>query len=141
MNEFVERGPARQSLAETGFVWFQRLAACFCLLFGVLYWVRMVGFYDGSLWRFDLMPMHWQVAAATLAVFFPFAGIGLWMLASWGPVIWGICAVTETVMYFIFPHLYGYRVLIVGCHVVVALLFIAFKVLIHLQSRKTEQYG
>ncbi len=34
------------------------------------------------------MPVHWQVATVTLAVFFPFAAVGLWMLASWGPVIW-----------------------------------------------------
>ena len=42
-----------------------------------------------------------------LAVFFPFAAIGLWMLASWGPVIWFICAVTETVMYVGFPEMFG----------------------------------
>ena len=44
-----------------------------------------------------------------LAVFFPFAAAGLWMLASWGPVIWFICAVTETVMYAGFPELFGHH--------------------------------
>ena len=82
----------------------------------------------GPLWRFDLMPVHWQVAAVTLAVFFPFAAIGLWMLASWGPVIWFICAVTETVMYFGFPDLFGHRLLIVSRHLAVALLYIGFRV-------------
>ena len=48
--------------------------AGYCLLFGILYWIRLIGFYDGPLWRFDLMPVHWQVAAVMLAVFFPFAG-------------------------------------------------------------------
>src|SRR5690606_27666620 len=76
--------------AERVFVWFQRVIAAYCLMFGVLYWIRLIGLYDGSLWRFDLMPIHWQVAVVTLAVFFPFAAIGLWMLASWGPVIWFI---------------------------------------------------
>ena len=77
------------------FAWFQRVIAGYCLMFGVLYWIRLIGFYRGPLWRFDLMPVHWQVAAVVLAVFFPFAAVGLWMLASWGPVIWFICAVTE----------------------------------------------
>ncbi len=44
-----------------------------------------------------------------LAAFFPFAGIGLWMMASWGPVIWFICAATESVMYLGFPDLFGQR--------------------------------
>ena len=103
MSDLADRGPIRPTLTEQAFVWFQRLIAGYCLLFGILYWVRLIGVYDGPLWRFDLMPVHWQVAAVTLAVFFPFAAIGLWMLASWGPVIWVICAVTETVMYFVFP--------------------------------------
>jgi hypothetical protein len=97
----------RQSLAETAFVWFQRVIAGYCLLFGVLYWIRLIGVYPGILWRFDLMPVYWQVAGVVLAVFFPFAAIGLWMLVSWGPVIWAICAATETVMYVVFPDLYG----------------------------------
>ena len=141
MSDLADRGPIRPTLTETAFVWFQRLIAGYCLLFGILYWVRLIGVYDGPLWRFDLMPVHWQVAAVTLAVFFPFAAIGLWMLASWGPVIWVICAVTETVMYFVFPDLYGHRLLIVSSHLVVALLYTAFRVLIYWQRRRAEQYG
>ncbi|MDQ2633179.1 MAG: DUF6163 family protein [Pseudomonadota bacterium] len=129
----------RSSFTEVAFAWFQRLVAGYCLLFGVLYWVRLIGIYDGPLWRFDLMPVYWQVAAVTLAVFFPFAAIGLWMLASWGPVIWAICAATETVMYFFFPDLYGYRLLIVASHLAVALVYLAFRLAIHWQHRNAEQ--
>jgi hypothetical protein len=139
VTDLADRGPLRPTLAETGFVWFQRLIAGYCLLFGILYWIRLIGVYDGPLWRFDLMPVYWQVAAVTLAVFFPFAAIGLWMLASWGPVIWVICAVTEAVMYIMFPDLYGHRHLIVTSHLVVALLYTAFRVIIHWQRRKAEQ--
>ena len=39
--------------------------------------MRLIGFYDGPLWRFDLMPVHWQIAAVTLSVFYPFAASGL----------------------------------------------------------------
>ena len=141
MSDLADRGPIRPTLTEMAFVWFQRMIAGYCLLFGILYWVRLIGVYDGPLWRFDLMPVHWQVAAVTLAVFFPFAAIGLWMLASWGPVIWVICAVTEAVMYFVFPDLYGHRLLIVSSHLVVALLYTAFRVLIYWQRRRAEQYG
>jgi hypothetical protein len=97
-HEDVNQRTLVPSVAELTFAWFHRVIALYCLLFGVLYWVRLIGYYDGALWRFDLMPVHWQVAAVTLAALFPFAAIGLWMLASWGPVIWFICAATETVV-------------------------------------------
>lgn len=139
MTDITDRGPLRPTLTEQAFVWFQRLIAGYCLLFGILYWVRLIGVYDGPLWRFDLMPVHWQVAAVTLAVFYPFAAIGLWMLASWGPVIWVICAVTETAMYFFFPDLYGHRLLIISSHLCVAFLYTAFRVLLHWQQRKAER--
>ncbi len=124
------------SAIESAFALFLRVVAAYCLLFGILYWVRLIGLYDGSLWRFDLMPIHWQVAAVTLSVFFPFAAIGLWMLSSWGPVIWFICAVTEIVMYAGFPELFGSRPLIIVSHVVVALIYAAFRIVLHLKRRR-----
>jgi len=126
----------RPTAAEMAFAWFLRVVAVYCLFFGVLYWVRLIGFYPGSLWRFDLMPMQWQVAAATLAVLFPFAAIGLWMLASWGPVIWFFCAVIESTMYAGLPALFGQRYPIVAAHFLVALIYIALRLLIYFQSRK-----
>lgn len=141
MTDLTERRPIHPSLIETFFVWFQRMIAGVCLLFGVLYWVRLVGVYDEPLWRFDLMPVHWQISSVILAVFYPFVAIGLWMLASWAPVIWAICAITETAMYLLYPDLYGHRLLIVAGNIVVALFYAVFRVLIHRQRRGAEQYS
>lgn len=136
MNEEAARqrslGP---TTAELSFWWFHRVIAAYCLLFGVLYWVRLIGIQDGPDWRFDLMPVHWQVASVTLAALFPFAAIGLWMLASWGPVIWFICAAIEVTMYAGFPELFGEKLAIVVAHACVALLYIAFRVVLYLQKR------
>jgi len=118
------------TLAEVAFTWFHRLIAAYCLLFGVLYWIRLVGYYPGQLWRFDLMPVHWQIASVVLAALFPFAAIGLWMLASWGPVIWFLCAALEGVMYLGLPELFGDRRMIVFSHIAVAALYVAFRVVI-----------
>lgn len=128
----------RLSATEAGFEWFQRAMAAYCLLFGVLYWIRLIGLHDGALWRFDLMPVHWQVASVTLAVFFPFASIGLWMFASWGAVIWFICAVTEALMYAGFPDLFGHRHSILIAHALVLLLYATFRIVIHMQRRDAE---
>lgn len=138
--DFVERSNAmRPSTLELTFAWFQRFIAAYCLLFGVLYWVRLIGVYDGPFWRFDLMPVYWQVAAVTLSVFFPFAAIGLWMLASWGPVIWFICAATETIMYGLLPDLFGQRGLVILSHFGAALLYCAFRAAIFMQKRRAQR--
>lgn len=128
----------RPSLAEAGLGWFLRLVALYCLAFGVLYWVRLIGIYGGSMWRFDLMPLHWQVASVTLAALFPFAASGLWMQASWGPVIWFVCAATETTMYVVYSNLYGRRLAIVLVHAAIALIYCAFRLLIWWQRRRAE---
>jgi hypothetical protein len=129
---------ARPGMAESAFVWFQRLVALYCLVFGVLYWARLVGVYEGTAWRFDLMPAHWQVAAVSLSVFYPFAAIGLWMLASWGPVIWLICAAGEITMHFAFPDLFGESWPVIMIHVAAILLYAGFRFVLYRQRRSIE---
>lgn len=133
-NEKRFTGP---STTEIVFEWFQRIVALYCLLFGTYYWVRLVGFYPGALWRFDLMPVEWQIAVPTLAVLFPFAAIGLWMLSSWGPVIWFICAATETVMYALLPQRFGRLDPVIVVHLAVAIAYVAFRVALYLQRRRS----
>lgn len=116
--------------------WFQRCIALFCLFQGISYWVRLLGFFEGAAWRFDLMPMHWQLAAVPLAVLFPFAAVGLWMLASWGPVIWLLCAATEIVMYSLFSDLYAWRPWLVFLHVFLIVCFGLLHLALHLQKRR-----
>jgi hypothetical protein len=136
MSAFMEQAAVRPSTAAVTFAWFHRIMAAYCLLFGVLYWIRLIGFYEGPLWRFDLMPVHWQVAAVTLSVMFPFAAVGLWMLASWGPVIWFLCAAAETAMYAGFPEYFGERPLVVASHLAAACLYAAFRLVLYFQSRR-----
>lgn len=137
MSDSVSRRPALQPTAtEAIFTWFMRVVAAYCLLFGVLYWIRLIGFYPGTLFRFDLMPVHWQIAASALAVLFPFAAAGLWMLAPWAPVIWFLCAASEIAMYVGLPQYFGERWQIVFVHGVVALIYIVLRLVKHMQKRQ-----
>lgn len=131
-------GMSAPTTAEIAFVWFHRIMAAYCLLFGTLYWVRLVGVLPGENWRFDLMAPHWQVAGAALAVLFPFAATGLWMTASWGPVVWMICALAEIVMYVGLPELYGFKPAIALSHLLVVALYFAFRIFIARQRRLSE---
>lgn len=134
----VRRRFFEPSTVETLFGWFQRLVAGYCLLFGVIYWVRLIGYYDQTLWRFDLMPVPWQIASVALSALFPFAAIGLWMLASWGPVIWFLCAVMECVMYLWFHDIFGRNLVVPATHIFAAVLYAVFRVVIHLQKKAAK---
>ena len=135
----ARRASIEPSNAELAFVLFQRVIAAYCLLFGILYWIRLIGYHPGSLWRFDLMPVQWQVASVCLAVFFPFAAIGLWMTASWGAVVWIVCAVAETVMYLVYPHIYGLRLPIILAHGAALLIYLTLWFFVYRERKALEE--
>lgn len=135
-DETVGQAGPRGSLVELANALFHRLVACCCIMFGLYYWVRLVGYYSGDLWRFDLMPAHWQIASVGLAVLFPFAASGLWMVATWGPVIWFICAAAEAVMYLGLPEMYGARPGLIVVHAATLVVFAAFAVALQLEARR-----
>lgn len=121
---------------ELSWRWFHRAVAAFGMMCGLFYWTRLIGIEHGTNWRFDLMPVHWQVASVSLAVLFPFAASGLWMISSWGAVIWFLCAAIEVVMYAGFPELYGQRMLLVGLHVAIALAYLGFRIAFFVRRRR-----
>lgn len=128
--------PFDSTLAQTGFIWLLRLVSLYCLAAGVGYWVQIMGYYDGLLWRFDLMPWQWKVASVSLAMLFPVAATGLWMMVSWGPVIWFVAAAGETLMFTVFWEYFYFRPAIAVIHGCVALLYIAFRIVLLLQKRQ-----
>ncbi|MBO0903640.1 DUF6163 family protein [Jiella sonneratiae] len=97
-------------------VWLCRLAGLCLFCVGVFYWVRLIGVEPARLGRFDLMPLWWRIAAPALAVLYPVAGIGLWMTAGWGAVIWALIAIVEGVMHLGFPALFGENLLGLAAH-------------------------
>lgn len=124
-----------ETLTFIAFVWFCRLIAVLCFYSGITYWIRLIGYHDGPLYRFDLMPVHWQVAATSLAVLFPVAASGLWMVVSWGPVIWVAAAAAEAVMYLWFPELFGARPVTLVAHGAVAVLYLVFRLALYRETR------
>ena len=74
------------------FVLFLRLIAISCFWFGLQYWAMLVGYSLVGAGRFDLLSLPWKAASTCLAVLFPVAALGLWLVVSWGPVIWVLAA-------------------------------------------------
>lgn len=139
MSDFRDSSVPRPSTAELAFDVFHRIIAIFCLIAGLRYWSLLIGVAEQGAWRFDLLPVHWKIAAASLAVLWPVAGIGLWMIVSWGPVVWLVAALAEIVMHGLFPELYGEDWMIVGVHVAVAILYGAFRIVLYFLNRRDEE--
>jgi Family of unknown function (DUF6163) len=126
---------APPSLTQIAFVWFHRIIALICIFYGAAYWMKLIGIHDGPLSRYDLMPVHWQIAATSLAVLYPVAATGLWMVVSWGAVIWGAVAITEAIMYAGFPQLYGSNMTLLAAHGATAFLYLAFRLALMRENR------
>lgn len=132
----VFRPDKDETLNRTLTVWLCRVASLPLFALGLLCWVRLVGFYDGPLWRFDLMPPSWRVAASALAVLYPVAGAGLWMTASWGPVLWLAVAGVEGVMHVGFPSVFGDGRLVLAGHLLGLALLSALRIVARIEARR-----
>ncbi len=115
--------------------WILRLGSVFLFVLTLDQWIRLVGVVEGPLGRFDLMPVGWRVASATLAVLYPVAGIGLWLLAPWGTVVWFLVAATLAAMSFGFPGTFGTDSLGLAPHVACLLVLAGLRIARHRASR------
>lgn len=129
----------RQTLTETLFVVFLRIVALGCLWLGLQYWAMLVGYSMSGSGRFDLLNLPWRTAAASLAVIFPVAALGLWLAGAWGPVIWVIAAGTQILMYGFWTNVFGSDTLIVAMHGLVAVVYLIFRLALWLESRDRPQ--
>ncbi|MEX6505241.1 DUF6163 family protein [Jiella sp. M17.18] len=97
-------------------LWLYRLSAIVLFALGIACWIRLIGVERGPLARFDLMPVWWKLVMPPLAVVYPVAGMGLWMAAGWGAVLWVLIAIIEAVMHLGFPQLFGPDLVWLGFH-------------------------
>ncbi|TPW31860.1 DUF6163 family protein [Pararhizobium mangrovi] len=125
-----------RTFTEEAFVVFLRFVALLALLEGLKYWVALIGIVGHAPWRFDLMPVHWQIAATSLAVLFPSAATGLWLTTSWGPVLWAVAAAGEVVMYTGYTLRFGHQPIILAAHAVIALCYVGFRLALVFERRR-----
>ena len=126
----------RPSLTETLFTLFLRLVALGSLWFALQYWAMLTGVSFNGQGRFDLLPPAWKAAYTALAVLFPVAAVGLWLLVSWGPVIWLIAAATEIAMHEAYPSIFGIDRLLVIMHCAIGVVFVLFRLVLFIQRRR-----
>ena len=129
----------KRTLTEILFVIFLRLVAVACFWFGLQYWGMLVGYSLNGQARFDLLNLPWKVAASSLAVLFPVASLGLWLAVSWGPVLWALAALSQLLMYHMWPEIFGQNMLVSLTHGLVALVYVLFRLVLWLEERRKAE--
>ena len=119
--------------AEVVFVWFLRLMSIIAMISGISYWSQLTGIGNADLPRFDELPVHWQVPWVVLAVLLPCASMGLWMLTSWGVVLWAAASILEIAVYGVWSDSYLSRPMVVFGHIVALTVLAAILIVIGLQ--------
>lgn len=123
----------RQSVVQTVFVWFLRAMAAVAMVSGLTYWAQLVGLSNETLPRFDQLSVHWQVPCVVLAVLLPVASMGLWMLTSWGVVLWTVACLIEIAIYGVWAERYMPRPQLVLGHIAALSVLFVFIVIIAVQ--------
>lgn len=106
---------------------YTRIVAILLLCIGLARASMILGIGTGT--SFLDLSMGWRSAAVTLLFIDLFAAVGLWIGATWGPVIWAVAMVVEVSMYTIFSDIFGSYPFRVFAHVLLFLVFVALSLI------------
>jgi uncharacterized membrane protein (DUF2068 family) len=85
-------------------VLFMRLLACVWIAQGLVQWMAMLIPHESVL---DRASVQWAAAVVFFAVLDPVAAVGLWLVSSWGGVIWFIAAAAQIIATVAIPGLFS----------------------------------
>lgn len=83
-------------------VFYLRAVSLFLLLEGLYHWALICGIGGGV--AFDDMPTLLQGSVIWAAIIDPIAGVGLWLGAGWGVVLWLLATATRILLDFLTPE-------------------------------------
>jgi hypothetical protein len=92
---------------------FLRVMAGLSLCKGLYHWAIICGVNAPFPSGFDAYPVPYQVATVFFAVIDLVAGVGLWLAAPWGAVVWLTSVISMAAVQVLFPQIYGTSMLIV----------------------------
>src|ERR1700686_4103016 len=94
-------------------VLFLRVMAVASIVKGLYHWAIICGIGAPFPSGFDSYPTPYQVATVFFAVIDLVAGVGLWLAAPWGAVVWLTSVISMAAMEVLFPQIYGGSILVV----------------------------
>ena len=97
---------------------FLRVMAAISLGKGLYHWAIVCGISAPFPSGFDSYSTSYQVATVFFAVIDLVAGVGLWLAAPWGAVVWLTSVISMAAVEILFPQIYGGHMGVVGIEVV-----------------------
>jgi hypothetical protein len=86
---------------------FLRVMAGISLCKGLYHWAIICGIGAPFPSGFDSYPTPYQVATVFFAIIDLVAGVGLWLAAPWGAVVWLTSVISMAAVELLFPQIYG----------------------------------
>jgi uncharacterized protein DUF6163 len=108
---------------------FLRTMAAVSLIKGLYHWAVVCGISAPSPAGFDSYPTPYQVATVFFAVIDLVAGVGLWLAAPWGAVVWLTSVISMAAVEVLFPQIYGGNMWIVIVEVLLLAAYLALALL------------
>src|SRR5215472_5984036 len=92
---------------------FLRVMAVVSLFKGLYHWAIVCGIRAPFPSGFDSYPTPYQVATVFFAVIDLVAGVGLWLAAPWGAVVWLTSIISMAAVELLFPQIFGGNIWVV----------------------------
>lgn len=99
-------------------VLFLRVMAGVSLAKGLYHWAIICGIGAPHPTGFDSYSTPFQVATVFFAVIDPVAGVGLWLAAPWGAVVWLTSVISMAAVQVLLPQIYGGHVWVIAAELV-----------------------
>lgn len=99
-------------------VLFLRVMAGLSLLKGLYHWAVICGIGAPFPSGFDSYPTPYQVATVFFAIIDPVAGVGLWLAAPWGAVVWLTSVISMAAVELLFPQIFGGNIWLVAMELI-----------------------
>jgi hypothetical protein len=99
-------------------VLFLRVMAGLSLIKGLYHWAVICGVGAPFPSGFDSYPTPYQVATVFFAIIDPVAGVGLWLAAPWGAVVWLTSVISMAAVELLFPQIYGGSVWVIAMELI-----------------------
>lgn len=107
----------------------ERTLSGILILFGLVQWASIIGLVPVGSGAFAEQNGAWQIATINLAVAYLVAAVGLWMLATWGIVLWIYATVSVIAMHTVFAGTYGVDLLALALQLTVVAAYMALRLI------------
>ena len=97
---------------------FLRAMAAVSLCKGLYHCAIVCGINSPAPSGFDSYQTSYQIATVLFAIIDLVAGVGLWLAAAWGTVVWLTSVIGMAATQIVFPDIYGGSILVIGLELI-----------------------